>query len=297
MIRKFLAAAMLGAFFAAPLAAQSAPDAPSAVAGPNIIRMDHISIETVGEGPPVFLIPGLATPREVWAPFVPELARSHRVFLVEVNGFGGSAPRSNAEPGVLDGVVADLASFIGANDLGQPAIVGHSMGGLIGLMLAKRYPDRVSELMVVDSLPFFGAIFGPRTAVETIEPRAAAMRERIASSPPSKAAPPNMSLTRAGQEQVAEWTATADPQVAAQAMYEIMTTDLRPAMTSIETPITMLYPWAAQGVPEARAGALYGAAYADAPNVTLVPVEGSAHFIMLDQPDAFAAAMREFLAE
>ena len=54
--------------------------------------MDHISIETIGKGSPVILIPGLSRPRAVWDGVAPELAKTHRVILVQVNGFGGDDP-------------------------------------------------------------------------------------------------------------------------------------------------------------------------------------------------------------
>ena len=40
-------------------------------------------------------------------------------------------------------------------------MVGHSMGGLTGLLWAKTWPGDLAKLMVVDSLPFTGDIFVP----------------------------------------------------------------------------------------------------------------------------------------
>lgn len=93
---------------------------------------------------------------------------------------------------------------------------------------------------------------------------------------------------------MADWIAGADPRVTGQALYEDMTTDLRPDMATITAPITMVYPWSAM-LPQDRAAAVYTAAYAKAPNTTLVPIGGSGHFVMLDQPAAFAAAVERWL--
>jgi pimeloyl-ACP methyl ester carboxylesterase len=79
----------------------------------------------------------------------------------------------------------------------------------------------------------------------------------------------------------------ADPRVTAQAMYEDMTTDLRPDVARFALPITLVYP--------APGDALYHAAFAKAPRVTYVPVAQAAHFVMLDQPAAFAKALDDFL--
>src|SRR3546814_19423208 len=93
---------------------------------------------------------------------------------------------------------------------------------------------------------------------------------------------------------VAAWVTATDARVSGQAMYEDMTTDLRPDMAAIATPITLVYPYSA-GLPKERADAFYRAEYAKAPNVTFVPVADSAHFEMLDQPAAFAEAVEVLL--
>jgi pimeloyl-ACP methyl ester carboxylesterase len=78
-------------------------------------------------------------------------------------------------------------------------------------------------------------------------------------------------------------------------MYEDLTTDLRPDMASIAAPITLVYPWNAVGPTKPAADALYRKAYATAPHVTLVDIGDAAHFVMLDQPAAFQAALDAFL--
>src|SRR3546814_19440822 len=65
---------------------------------------------------------------------------------------------------------------------------------------------------------------------------------------------------------VAAWVTATDARVSGQAMYEDMTTDLRPDMAAIATPITLVYPYSA-GLPKERADAFYRAEYAKAPNV------------------------------
>jgi len=277
---------------AAPAAATSAPAA---------TVMDHISIEVTGTGSPIFLIPGLSSPRATWEGVVPELSRTHRVYLVQVNGFGGDAPGANLKPGILDGVVADLDTYVARNNIKGAAIVGHSMGGLVGLMFAKAHPDHVSRLMIVDSLPFFGMLFGPTATVAMVEPQGKAMRDQMAAAygKPADAAGAEATANRLAlkpesRAKVKAWAMAADPRVSGEAMYEDLTTDLRPDLAGIKTPITLVYPWAETGPTKAMADALYRGAYAAAPNVTFVDVGDSAHFVMLDQPAVFAAALKVF---
>ncbi len=99
----------------------------------------------------------------------------------------------------------------------------------------------------------------------------------------------------ASRAAVADWAANADARVSAQAMYEDLTTDLRPDIASIAVPITLVYPWNAVGPTKPAADALYRKAYATAPHVTFVDIGDAAHFVMLDQPAAFQAALDAFL--
>ena len=64
------------------------------------------------------------------------------------------------------------------------------------------------------------------------------------------------------------------------------------------TPVTVLYAADANGgAPAAMADALWGREYATLPGVTLIRVDGSRHFIMADQPEAFGQIVDRFLAD
>lgn len=283
---------------ATPVSAQTATPAATL---PAATETAHLTIvEAAGKGPPVFLVPGLASPRQVWDGALPELAKTHKVYLVEVRGFAGGDPGSNAAPGVLDGIVTDLADYIAKNRIEKPAVIGHSMGGLVGMMLAAKHPDRVGKLMVVDALPFFGALFDPKATAASVEPQARAMQAQIAQGPDPKAStavtsdPGGIwSNTPAGRIQVANWSRMADPKVVAQTMYEDMVTDLRPDLASITAkPFTVLYATGAGPM----ATAIWEREYKGSP-AKLVAVPDSYHFIMLDQPGRFQAEVKRFLGE
>jgi pimeloyl-ACP methyl ester carboxylesterase len=62
-------------------------------------------------------------------------------------------------------------------------------------------------------------------------------------------------------------------------------------------PVRVVYAWDPAVLPEARARAVFEGAYAGTPHVSFTPVEGSYHFVMLDQPERFQAALAAFLAE
>ncbi len=259
----------------------------------------RFTVDVRGDGPDVIFIPGLGSSRDVWAAQADALAATHRLHLVQINGFAGQPV--GAPAGVIDPVVEELAQYIEAYTSGEPAIIGHSMGGLTGLMLARRHPERVGRLMIVDSLPFFSAMFSPMATAEGVEPQARGMRDQIAALDDAAfAAQQNMGVgrlvkTEARRAEVVGWSVASDRATFAQAMYEVMTTDMRGEVANVQTPITVVYAYDAAMGPEAMVDGLYRGQYAPAPNVNFVRVDGSYHFIMFDQPAAFQAAVTEFL--
>ena len=145
---------------------------------------DRIAVTVTGNGPDVVLIPGLASSGAVWDATVKQLAATHRVHVVQVAGFAGAPAAGNAEGPVVEPVVEAVDAYIKAGKLKSPAVIGHSMGGFTGLLLARRHPEDVSRLMIVDSLPFFSVLFSPAATAEAMKPQAAVMRDNtIAMSP------------------------------------------------------------------------------------------------------------------
>ena len=59
--------------------------------------------------------------------------------------------------------------------------------------------------------------------------------------------------------------------------------------------MTVVVPWTATSFGKDRTMTFYAAQYKGAPSVTLVPIEEAGHFVMLDQPTAFAAALDAFM--
>ncbi len=260
----------------------------------------RFTVDVRGDGPDVILIPGLGSSRDVWAAQAEALAATHRLHLVQINGFAGQPVGAPAGQ-VIDPVVEELAQYIEAYTTGEPAIIGHSMGGLTGLMLARRHPERVGRLMIVDSLPFFSAMFNPMATAEGVEPQARGMRDQIAALDDAAfAAQQNMGVgrlvkTEGRRAEVVGWSVASDRATFTQAMYEVMTTDMRGEVANVQTPITVVYAYDTPMGPEAMIDGLYRGQYAPASNVSFVRIDGSYHFIMFDQPAAFQAAVADFL--
>lgn len=264
---------------------------------------DRLSVEVLGAGPDVILIPGYASSRDVWRPTAERLAATHRVHLIQLAGFAGE-PWSHGDGPFLQPALDELARYIREGGLDQPAVIGHSMGGLSALMLAQQHPELIGRVMSVDSLPFFSALYGPTATPETARPFADQAAQMMLTSSPEQfragqsQGAPGLSRTPATQAAMVEWAVASDRQALATAIGEVMTTDVRPQLAGMTTPVWAIYAADAEGgAPPAMAESMWTREYAGLPGVRLIRVDGSRHFIMADQPERFAEIVDAFLAE
>ena len=263
---------------------------------------DRISVVTRGSGPDVILISGLTGSRDHWAGVAETLDDRYRLHLVQVNGFSGVAPGANAEGPVSAPVAEELARYISEQGLERPAIIGHSMGGTIGMMLAARHPERVGRVMVVDMMPYMGDMFGPAAATpEGLRTLADQARAGILASPPGEGMIgqmfPTMTLRDDMRPKLMEGARTSDRRTVGNAFHELVVTDLRPELARITVPVTVLYvaPPNVPLTPEQFDAAMKGL-YANAPNARLVRIDESRHFIHWDQPARFISEVDAFMA-
>ena len=287
---RFLAFLML--IFAGASAAAAAP-----------FKSDRIAVEVTGKGPDVVLIPGLSSSPRVWDTTVAALP-GYRYHIVHVAGFDGLAPGANAKGPVVAPVAEEIARYIGDAHLKKPALVGHSLGGTWAMMIAARHPELVSRVMVVDMMPFLGAMFaGPNATPEQLGPVAAQIRTSIAGTTGDarkaqvEKTIAGMVKTEAMRPVAVQQSLASDPAVSGEAMANLITTDLRPELAKIKVPMTVLWvvPTGAP-VTQEQLAAFYKASYANVPQAVLKYVPDSAHFIMWDNPAVFRAELKAFLS-
>lgn len=303
MLTRFMAAALLSSLACAGAAADAKPS-PAPRATPAAFASDRIVVTVQGSGPDVILIPGLSSSPRVWAGTVAAVP-GYRYHLVQVRGFAGVPAGANAQGAVAAPVAAEIARYIRTRRLARPAVVGHSMGGTIGMMLAARNPQAVGKLMVVDMLPFIGAMFGgPGATPDSVRPVAEQMRAAM-TAPANPAGEKmletmigGMIRTQAERPAVLADSRASDRGTSANSYYELITTDLTPELSRIAAPVRVLYV-TPTGAPmsDARMDAIYRTAYSKVANATLARVPDSAHFIMFDQPARFRQELKAFLAK
>ncbi|UDF05201.1 alpha/beta fold hydrolase [Asticcacaulis sp. AND118] len=262
----------------------------------------RFSVEVVGNGPDLILIPGLNCSREVCEATADRLKARYRLHLVNIAGFAGEPAAANAQGPVIVPTVEALNAYIAQNGLKDPVVVGHSLGGLMGLKLAADHPQSLSRLIVVDALPFIGVLFNPAATAETIAPQAAQMRDRLLRLDDAAyraqqdaivaALPESKTEADRNQRRIALWGAASDRRVSAQALYDDMVMDLRPDLPKIAVPVHVFVPHhASMPYTAEQTAAFYTEQYAGAARLNIVRIEASRHFIMYDQPQAFAAAL------
>ncbi|MEA3049204.1 MAG: hypothetical protein QOG84_1040 [Sphingomonadales bacterium] len=266
-------------------------------------KSDRFSVEVTGKGPDVVLIPGLSSSPRVWDATVAAVP-GYRYHLIHIAGFDGAAPGANATGPVVEPVAEEIARYIREAGLKRPAIVGHSLGGSWAMLVAARHPELVSKVMVVDMFPFMGAMFGgPAATPDTVRPVAEQIRKGISSGSGDarKAAIEQtiagMVKTESARPTIVAESLASDGAVSGQAMYELILLDLRPELTRIKVPMTVLYavPPNAPVTPE-QIDQYFKLSYANTPQAVLKRIPDSYHFIMIDQPARFQADVKAFLA-
>lgn len=191
--RPLVAAILLSAGLCQSVA--TAATAPAAAAAPrpdNLAAHPSFTVRVSGQGRPLILIPGLTCPGAVWDETVARYAaRGYQCHVLSLAGFGGmpatpagaaktAATTTTAAPaGFLPPVREQLLAYIKTQRLERPAIIGHSLGGFLGLWLSVARPEVIGPLVIVDSLPFLAAVQNPALTAEAAKPMAEGMRQQM----------------------------------------------------------------------------------------------------------------------
>ncbi|MCR5940080.1 alpha/beta fold hydrolase [Brucella anthropi] len=123
------------------IARMTIPASPAAFAEVNGIEMYY---RIVGEGSPILLIPGGLSDQHVWDAQLPILARDHTVIVADSRGQGCS---TRTDDPITYGLMADdYVALLDFLHIDKVDLVGWSDGGIIGLDIAMRYPERLTSL-------------------------------------------------------------------------------------------------------------------------------------------------------
>lgn len=104
-----------------------------------------IHYEIVGEGKPLLLIAGIASDAASWGPLLP-LLPNRQLILIDNRGCGQTIVEGPIE---IAEMAADCAALLDHLGIGEVDVVGHSLGGAIGLLLAATYRGKVRRLVTM----------------------------------------------------------------------------------------------------------------------------------------------------
>lgn len=262
------------------------------------------SVDISGKGQAIILIPGLASSGAVWDETVGQLEKSFECHVLTLAGFAGETPIAGADSLYLPRIKQGIIDYIKDRELKSPILMGHSLGGFISLWIAAEKPTIPSKILIVDAYPFYSAMNNIQMTVDQVTPQAAMMKKMIVSTTDDmfemqqKQTLPTLMKDSSKIEQAIQWSVESDRATIAQAMYEIMTTDLRGEVKNVDCPILVLGSWYLRknfGVTSQMVFDNFRQQFADAKELTIKIAPTAYHFIMYDEFDWFMEWINKFL--
>jgi len=248
--------------------------------------------EVRGSGKPMLLLAGLAADSSFWVAAVNALAERRQVVLIDNRGCGKTTPLDAASS--IRAMADDSMALAAHLQLAQVDVVGHSMGGMIAQACGLHHPDRVDRMVLAATAPVNTArnndLFATWTTMFDTVDRATWFRNlfywvfsaRFFDDPAKVRALVQLATGYPYQQS----TQALRAQVAAIAAF-----DVTGALASIRAPVLVL-----AGSDDQLFTLAGSAAFAQAlPRATFEAIEGAAHSIPNEFPQAFTRSVLNFL--
>ncbi len=261
----------------------------------NGVRLHYLDHGTAGKRPMLCVHGGAAHAR--WFDYVaPGFTADHRVLALDLRGHGDSEWAAQ-ETYAFRTFAADIHAFVEQLDLRDFVLVGHSMGGMVSLVYASTYPQRLGKLVIVDSTMLMPLervnrmrTFGTRPANTFATQAELVARYRLEPSESQMAAPEviqRMATYGSRQNADGRWQHKADRRVYAN--FEQIAG--MPLWDKIKAPtLAIKGERSTRFLPD-----ILAEIRAKAPQVQMAEVPASDHHIMLDNPRGFVDAVQPFL--
>ncbi len=252
-------------------------------------------VKVEGKGQPILFFPGFTCTGEVWQETVIELAKNCECHIFTFAGFG-NVP--SIEKPWLPKIKEEIVQYVKEHKLENPIVIGHSMGGALGLWLATDEDHPYSKLIIVDALPSVGALMMPNFKSEnmvydspwnkqTLEMNDEAFEKMAAQMAAG------MTLNKEKIEQIKNWIIQSDRETYVYGYTDLLKLDLRKDIAKITIPVTVLGATHPFGLEMAKQ--TYETQYANLKDYKMEFAEGAAHFIMYDQPEWFLSKVQKAL--
>ena len=284
MFKQILSAAIIGAVMAGP------------------VKAEEFAFSASGHGKDVVFVPGLGASAEVMEDVAGAMDDVRWHFL-SIPGFAGRAPSENLGEAPLAATAAAVSDYIAEQDLQCPILMGHSVGALVGVLIAAEARQKLCGLVVMDAPPALGAVMAQNAPDQTVEALVASIARPVADFSPSQFADwaKQMADSWGGQastrETVAAMVAASDQATVSDVFAQALTTDVTPILAQVAIPTLVLFttPQGA-GLTDEMIDGFYRSAYAGLTKGHFRHIPDAGHFLMVDQPAETAAAIAEFLS-
>ena len=266
-------------------------------------RIYPFDVEIIGNGDPVILIPGLTCDGAVWNATVNQLKETYECHVLTLAGFSNQAPIEFGDaylPSIQKGIIDYIKKELDE----KPILIGHSLGGFTSLAIASNEADLLKQIVIVDSYPFYTAAMMPMATEASAKPQAEQLKTMLISTPDEafaqqqKMTMASMASNPAEIDLAVQWSIDSDRETMAQAMYEIMTTDLRDEVAAVKCPILVFGSWYGAkdyGITKEMVEINYQNQFSKASNCTIKVADTAKHFVMWDEPIWFHENLVAFL--
>ena len=212
-------------------------------------------------------------------------------------------------PPLVERVTRDFWTLLDAQKIARPVVIGHSLGGLLGIALGEQHPERLRGIVALDGLAIIPGMerITPEQRAAVAEQNAGQIagrtRQQFLEFEKGFMKSPLGVLDAELADRAAELEANSDPSAVAQWFREVLTTDLRPDLAKITVPLLEIAPYYAPDVAgptaytEEQKVAYYRVLHGGAPKLQIVSISPARHFVQLDQPERVFAAIDAFLKQ
>jgi sigma-B regulation protein RsbQ len=121
----------------------------------DVLARNNVTVQGPDDAPPMLFAHGFGCDQHMWRHVAPAFAADHRVVLFDHVGAGGADPAAwdPERYASLDGYASDVLEICAALDLTGVVFVGHSVSAMIGVLAARREPERFAKLVLVGPSP------------------------------------------------------------------------------------------------------------------------------------------------
>jgi pimeloyl-ACP methyl ester carboxylesterase len=229
-----------------------------------------VHYEVLGRGRPVIFLHGWVGSWRYWIASMQVASTSFRAYALDLWGFGDTA--HTVLNYSLENQVSLIDRFLMEMGIGKIALVGHGLGGLVGLAFAARFPQSVDRLMAVSTPLDYAAV-----------------HSRLRTAPPAELSDWLSNRTPEAAAALID-SPKADPQAIAASMAALQTYNIFSNFRSTNIPCLLVYGDKDPAIttPDEE--------FSLSTMTHQIELEGSGHFPMIDETSKFNRLLTDFLA-